>query len=148
MAPTVQATAPAGIADGSVDASAAERLLENKQTVREFYDLAFARRSPNDAAARCVALPRMAFSPRLDSAQAHVASVVGWLDSMPRLKVDVLRLVAEGDLVVVQSSFTPAPGERAMLVMDMFRLRGGRIVEHWDALQEVQDLSRQAPLEV
>jgi predicted SnoaL-like aldol condensation-catalyzing enzyme len=124
-----------------------ESALDNKRTVREFYDLAFAQRRPNDAAARCIALPRLAFSPRLDSAQAHVASVVAWLDSMPRLSVDVLRVVADGDLVVVQSSFTPAPGERAMLVMDMFRLRGGRIVEHWDALQELQDPARQAPLE-
>lgn len=121
--------------------------LDNKRTVREFYDLAFTQRRPNDAAARCIALPRLAFSPRLDSAQAHVASVVAWLDSMPRLAVDVVRVVADGDLVVVQSSFTPAPGERAMLVMDMFRLRGGRIVEHWDALQEQQDPTRQSALE-
>ena len=129
------------------ESSAGALLQENKRTVREFYDLAFGQRRPNDAAARCVALPRMAYSPRLGSAQAHVASVVGWLDCMPRLKVEVLRIVAEGDLVVVQSAFAPAPGERAMLVMDMFRLRGGRIVEHWDALQESQDVARQAALE-
>lgn len=143
MAQTTQ-TASAGPAVGS----AAEPAAGNKQTVREFYDLAFGQRRPNDAATRCVALPRMAFSPRLGSAQAHVASVVGWLDSLPRLKVDVLRIVADGDLVVVQSAFTPAPGERSMLVMDMFRLRGGRIVEHWDAMQEAQDPSSERPLDV
>lgn len=120
--------------------------LENKGTVREFYDLAFVQRRPGDAAARCVALPRMTFTPRLASAQAHVASVAAWLDSMPRLSVEVVRIVADGDLVVVQSAFTPAPGERSMLVMDMFRLLGGRIVEHWDALQELPDPTRQTAL--
>lgn len=130
----------------TVQASAASVLLDNKQTVQEFYDLAFTQRRPNDAAARCFASLPSTLAARLDSAQAHVVAVVGWLDSLPRLKVEVLRVVAEGDLVVVQSSFTPAPGEPSMLVMDLFRLRGGRIVEHWDALQELDVRGRQARL--
>ena len=138
MAPTVQTTS----------ASAARPLPGSEQTVREFYDMALVQRRPNDAAARCVALPRMADGLRPSSAQAHLAAVTGWIDSLPGLKVEVLRVVASGDLVAVQSVFTPAPDERAMLVLDLFRVSGGRIVEHWDALQELQDPTRQVPLEV
>jgi predicted SnoaL-like aldol condensation-catalyzing enzyme len=58
---------------------------------------------------------------------------------MPRLGVEVVRLVSEGDFVAVQSNFRPAPGLPAMLVLDLFRLKDGRIVEHWDALQQVYE---------
>jgi predicted SnoaL-like aldol condensation-catalyzing enzyme len=116
--------------------TATDPLHENKQTIRGFYDLAFTQRRPNDAAT-FLCVPSSPLANPLTSPQAHAASISGWLDTMPRLQVKVLRLVAEGDLVVAHSNFVPAPGVRPMLVMDMFRLRGGKIVEHWDALQEV-----------
>ena len=52
------------------------------------------------------------------------------------------RIVAEGDLVVVQSHYTLrkedrgndwAPGSGA--TVDIFRLEDGIIVEHWDVVQ-------------
>lgn len=119
---------------------ATDAVLENKQTVRAFYDLAFTQRRPNDAATRYF-LPTPSLSDALadpTSPQAHAAAISAWLQSLPRLELEVVRLVAEGDLVVVHSRFVPAPGERPLLVMDLFRLRAGRIVEHWDALQEVR----------
>jgi len=45
--------------------------------------------------------------------------------------------VAEGDLVAVHSRFVREPDDRGLAVMDFFRLEGGKIVEHWDAIQEV-----------
>jgi predicted SnoaL-like aldol condensation-catalyzing enzyme len=44
------------------------------------------------------------------------------------------RVVAQGDLVVVHgrlTGFGPVP----LIVMDMIRVEGGLIVEHWDVLQ-------------
>jgi predicted SnoaL-like aldol condensation-catalyzing enzyme len=47
-------------------------------------------------------------------------------------------MIGEGDLVAVHSHMIPAPGARGTAVMDIFRLdEGGKIVEHWDVLQEV-----------
>ncbi|MHB1261108.1 MAG: nuclear transport factor 2 family protein [Thermoplasmatota archaeon] len=118
---------------------AGDSTLENKQTVRAFYEMAFGHRRPNDAALRFFVPTSPSSDPLAGptSPHAHAASISAWLESMPRLEVKVLRLVAEGDLVVAHSHFTPAPGRRPMLVMDLFRLRAGRIVEHWDALHEV-----------
>lgn len=109
----------------------------NRLVVREFFDLAFTQRRPGDAATRFMAAPPVAFNRPLSSPRAYAASVIGWVDTMPHLSVDVVRLVCEGDFVVVQSNFAPGPGLRAMLVLDLFKLEDGKIVEHWDALQQV-----------
>jgi predicted SnoaL-like aldol condensation-catalyzing enzyme len=44
------------------------------------------------------------------------------------------RVVAQGDLVVIHARLTGA-GPVPLIVMDMFRVEGGLIVEHWDVLQ-------------
>ena len=51
--------------------------------------------------------------------------------------VGTFRVVAEGDLVAVHSHYVNAPGERGQAVVDLFRVRNGKIVEHWDVLQDV-----------
>ncbi|WP_420711947.1 nuclear transport factor 2 family protein [Streptomyces sp. MMG1533] len=51
------------------------------------------------------------------------------------------RVIAEGDLVAVQSHCVNTPGERGRAVIDRFRVRDGKIVEHWDAMQDVPETS-------
>ena len=55
------------------------------------------------------------------------------------MRFDFKRFVAEGDLVVVHSHLVRKPGDRGMAVMDIFRLENGKIVEHWDVLQEAPE---------
>jgi predicted SnoaL-like aldol condensation-catalyzing enzyme len=43
--------------------------------------------------------------------------------------------------VVVHSHLTLKPGDRGMAVMDIFRVENGKIVEHWNVLQEVPEKS-------
>jgi Uncharacterized protein conserved in bacteria len=51
------------------------------------------------------------------------------------------RVIAEGDLVAVHSHTVNAPGERGQAVVDLFRVRNARIVEHWDVVQDVPETS-------
>jgi predicted SnoaL-like aldol condensation-catalyzing enzyme len=54
--------------------------------------------------------------------------------------VDIKRIIAEGDLVAVHCHLVLKAGQRGTAVMDMFRLDvDGKIVEHWDVLQEVPE---------
>lgn len=115
-------------------------LETNKAAVRAFYDLAFNRQKPAEAASQYLGRTYRQHNPMApDGAEPFVDFVTGFVKAFPQLRVDFKRLVAEGDLVTVHSHFVRKPGDRGMAVMDIFRLEEGKLVEHWDVLQEVPE---------
>ncbi|WP_282702923.1 nuclear transport factor 2 family protein [Streptomyces sp. CC219B] len=76
-----------------------------------------------------------------DGVEGVRAGLGGYFEQFPQLTVARKRVIAEGDLVAVHSHYVNAPGERGQAVVDLFRVRGGKIVEHWDALQDVPETS-------
>ena len=65
------------------------------------------------------------------------AGLGAYFKAFPQLEVEPKRVIAEGDLVAVHSHYIPAPGERGQAIVDLFRVRCGKIVEHWDVIQDV-----------
>lgn len=57
----------------------------------------------------------------------------------PGSSLEVKRVIAEDDLVVVHSHFKMTPEAAGSAAMDIFRLEKGKIVEHWDVVQEVPE---------
>jgi predicted SnoaL-like aldol condensation-catalyzing enzyme len=64
-----------------------------------------------------------------------------YFEQFPQLSVTPKRVIADGDLVAVHSHYVDIPGERGRAVIDLFRVRDGKIVEHWDATQDVPETS-------
>jgi predicted SnoaL-like aldol condensation-catalyzing enzyme len=58
-----------------------------------------------------------------------------WTNS--KMKAEVKRVIAEGDLVVVHHHVTDGPDDLGMAFVDIFRVKDGLIVEHWDVAQKV-----------
>ncbi len=59
-----------------------------------------------------------------------------WVGSLsPDFKYEPGMVVAEGDLVMMHGRYS-GMGPKAMIGVDIFRLAKGKIVEHWDILQE------------
>ena len=117
-----------------------DTLEANKTVVHAFYDLAFNRKMPEEAVKRYVGASYRQHNPSAaDGADAFIEFVTGFTQSFMALKVNFRRMVAEGDLAVVHSHLVPTPGERRMAVMDIFRLEEGKVVEHWDVLQEIPE---------
>lgn len=58
---------------------------------------------------------------------------------IPTLKKDLSyeigMVVAEGDLVMVHGRYV-GWGPKPLVAVDIFKVRGGRVVEHWDVMQE------------
>jgi len=64
-----------------------------------------------------------------------------YFGQFPQATLTPKRVIAEGDLVAVHSHYVDTPGERGRAVLDLFRVRDGKIVEHWDAVQDVPETS-------
>jgi predicted SnoaL-like aldol condensation-catalyzing enzyme len=66
--------------------------------------------------------------------EAVATYLAGLIKSVPEPRWEVLRTVAEGDLVFLHARFTPAKGAPPYAVADLFRLKNCQIVEHWDVV--------------
>ena len=51
----------------------------------------------------------------------------------------LLRAFAEGDYVILHVHSVREPGQRGRAIVDMFRLENGKIVEHWDVIQDIPE---------
>jgi predicted SnoaL-like aldol condensation-catalyzing enzyme len=65
-------------------------------------------------------------------------------ERFPQSRSEVLRAVAEGPFVVLHVRSTRTPGGPTRAILELFRLDGDRIVEHWDVIQQVPDTAANA----
>jgi predicted SnoaL-like aldol condensation-catalyzing enzyme len=115
-------------------------LERNKQTVVAFYTRAFNEKNPADAVAKYVGTEYIQHNPNTaDGAAAFIENINGVIARSPQLSVEIKRVIAEGDLVVTHDLVKLAPEDRGLAGIDIFRLRDGKIVEHWDVRQPVPE---------
>jgi NADPH:quinone reductase-like Zn-dependent oxidoreductase/predicted SnoaL-like aldol condensation-catalyzing enzyme len=79
-------------------------------------------------------------NPRIvDGAAGLKAGLGEYFAQFPQVSVVPKRTIAQGDLVAIHSHYIPAPGDRGKSVVDLFRVRNGKLVEHWDAVQDAPE---------
>ena len=115
----------------------------NKDLVLKFEDLAFEQKDVN-AAAALLSDDFKQHNPQIpDGKEGFIQGVGGYLlKQNPNLKLTVKRVVAEGDLVVLHvfgKYDNNNPAERGVAVMDIFRVKDGKIAEHWDVIEPIPD---------
>lgn len=54
---------------------------------------------------------------------------------------EIKNIFADGDYVVLHVHSVLEPGARGLAVVDIFKLDAGKIVEHWDVIQEIPEKS-------
>lgn len=110
---------------------------ENKATVQRFYEVVFNKHRAS-AAVEFIHDNYIQHSPYLaDGREAFVDYFGTLLAEYPNSRVDVKRVIAEGDYVVVHSHFTLRPSDRGTAIVDIYRLENGWLAEHWDVTEEV-----------
>jgi predicted SnoaL-like aldol condensation-catalyzing enzyme len=60
-----------------------------------------------------------------------------YLKGCAQCKTDIKRVIADGDLVAIHNNPTSGPNDRGRAVVDIFRIENGKVVEHWDVVQDV-----------
>ena len=66
--------------------------------------------------------------------ESTIRLLEGLIAHYPQARWEIVRVVAEGDLVAVHARSTLVPGDEPYAVADFFRVSGCRIVEHWDVV--------------
>lgn len=66
--------------------------------------------------------------------EATIAYLERLIKNVPEPHWEVVRTIAEGDLVFLHGRFTPAKGAPPYAIADVFRLKDCLIVEHWDVV--------------
>ena len=115
---------------------------DNTTLVVEFYTRSFNEGQPEAAAERALGTSYVQHNPGAsDGAAAFIGYVHYMLGRFPELHLEIKRTVAADDLVVTHSHFHLTPGDLGLAVADFWRVVDGRIVEHWDVIQEVPESS-------
>jgi predicted SnoaL-like aldol condensation-catalyzing enzyme len=127
---------------GAGCAAAAERDLaaeeSNRKLVVEFYDRFFNRHDVD--AAQVVAEDYRQHNPHVpDGRQPFVSFFGKAFAENPRQRSRIVRSATDGDLVYLHVHATERPGDRGSAVVDIFRVKNGKIVEHWDVVQDVPE---------
>jgi predicted SnoaL-like aldol condensation-catalyzing enzyme len=113
---------------------------KNKQTVLDYYNMAFNDRKPAEAVEKYGGPYYTQHNPQApDGFEAFIQFVTDFVEQFPQMSVDIKRAIAEGDLVVTHSLLKTSPEDRGSAVADIFRLEDGNVVEHWDVVQPVPE---------
>ena len=114
----------------------------NKRAAVEYYELAFNDHKPEEAVERYVGSQYIQHNPQApDGTDAFIGFVNNFAGQFPELRIDINRVVAEGDIVVTHGLIKTSPDDPGTLAADFLRLEDGKIVEHWDVLQPFPETS-------
>jgi predicted SnoaL-like aldol condensation-catalyzing enzyme len=72
---------------------------------------------------------------------AAIAFLEPFFKSHPDIHYSIKRIIADGNLVAVHSHGVFNPGERGLAIVDILRVEGCKIAEHWDVAQAVPEKS-------
>lgn len=120
-------------------------LETNKRNVAAFYEMMFNACEPRKAVETFVGAEYIQHNPHVVSGKdGFIAYFERMAAEYPGKRVEIKRTLAEGDFVVLHChQIWPDRVEYAGA--DIFRLdESGKIVEHWDVLQEMPEISSHA----
>jgi predicted SnoaL-like aldol condensation-catalyzing enzyme len=111
----------------------------NKRVVVDYYQTAFGG-NPERAVADHFGDRYVQHNPEAADGPEAFIGFVHWLRNQhPQLRLEIKRVIAEGDMVATHSHLILAPGEPGRALADFFRVENGKVVEHWDVIQEVPE---------
>ncbi|KAF1313159.1 hypothetical protein FI667_g17645, partial [Globisporangium splendens] len=139
MFPITQTATPASVVKGCSDTSGSsspcvtkEVLQANKAVAAAALDAFFNKRDAS-AVDKYVGTTYLQHNPFGSDGPDALKALIG---SLPEgVKYELGAQIADGDLVWNHSRVSGIPGVPASIAVDVFRVKDGRLVEHWDVLQ-------------
>jgi len=115
--------------------------LSVRQVAERFIQLFYVEDNPRDAFMCWMHPDYIQHNPNAPTGRdATLAMMESSLSRLPDLSHDVKRVIwGDADLVAIHFHFRYEPDSAGYAVVDILRIDGGYIREHWDVLQEVPD---------
>ena len=111
----------------------------NNKIVIDFYDKALNQKDFK-AAAKYFGPHYIQHNPSAPDGIEGLKGLVTFLkEKFPNSRSEIKRAWAEGDYVILHVHSVREPGQRGRAIVDIFRLENGKIVEHWDVIQDVPE---------
>ena len=114
----------------------------NKKAALEFYDLAINKKD-YEAASKYLGSDYKQHNPLVGDGKEGFKAFLSMLKKdFPRAHSEVKRVFADGNYVIIHVHSMRLPNTRGRAIFDCFRFdENGKIVEHWDAIQDIPEKS-------
>jgi predicted SnoaL-like aldol condensation-catalyzing enzyme len=118
----------------------------NKDIAVAFYKMALFEGRVEDAFRLYAAPTYRQHNPLVEDGMEGVKKFVTWIMSNhPDARGEIKRVFADGDHVILHSHWHGlSDNRRGEAVVDIFRLEGGKVLEHWDVIQPIPERSANA----
>ena len=119
--------------------SDAAKMERNKKNVVEFYN-AVLNEKDFEKASKYVGATYIQHNPIGADGLEGIKGFINFLKAkFPNNKSEIKRVFADGNYVIVHVHAVREPGTKGQAIIDIFRLENGKIVEHWDVVQDVPE---------
>jgi predicted SnoaL-like aldol condensation-catalyzing enzyme len=118
-------------------AAQTSQLELNKRIAAEFYDAAINRKDFAAASQYLGSSYRQHNPTAADGAEGLRAFIDFLKTRFPNQRGEIKRVIAEGDLVVLHVHSTRGDATPGRAIVDIFRVENGKVVEHWDVIQDI-----------
>jgi len=115
----------------------------NKEVVVAFYKKAHFDGDVDGAIALYVGDTYIQHTPAAEDGVEGLRNYINhFLKTFPHAKGDIRRVLADGDIVAVHAHWTGLISKNGDVGIDVFRVKDGKLVEHWDVIQAIPDASK------
>lgn len=142
VALTFWTTSDAGPRSKAHYAAVDQRVLSTREVIDGFEKMAIDERKPKEAVLTYVSPDVIDHDPTIKGDRQSIIDYLetkDWSTGVPQRTIH--NIIVEGELGVVHHHLVRKPGEKGIAAVDIFRVKDGKIVEHWDVLQPIPEES-------
>ena len=119
--------------------AAGAREEANRAAVLAFYEKGLNQKDA-DAALAYVGNRYVQHNPNAPDGPDGLRRFIGFLrEKFPNSHSEIKRSFVDGDFVILHVHSVREPGSRGRAIVDIFKLENGKIVEHWDVVQDIPE---------
>lgn len=115
---------------------------KNKEIVKDFYNLIINKKDYKTAAEKYIGETYIQHNPLVEDGPEGLEKFINFLKTeFPEAHSEVKHIYADGDYVILHVHSLRKLNTRGRAIIEIFRLQDGKVVEHWDTIQEIPETS-------